>query len=97
MTARALQPNYLLIGIWLAGLMLAGVFLSELSGGWLPLPHAAVIVIVLALSMIKALLVACYFMHLQSDSRLFALVAVVPLVLLVLVLGLLFSSKLVRF
>ena len=95
-TTRALQPNYLLIGIWLAGLMLLGVVLSELSGGWLPIPHWGVVMLVLGLSTVKALLVALYFMHLKSDSRVLALILLVPFVLIVLALGVVFSSTLVR-
>ncbi len=94
---RALsQPNYLVIGIWLAGLMLLGVLLSELSGGWLPLPRWGVVTLILILSTIKATLVALYYMHLQSDRRLLAFIAIVPLLLIAVVLGLLYSTYLVR-
>ena len=93
---RTAHPNYLLIGIWLAGLMLLGVLLSEMSGGFLPIPRWGVVTLVLALSTIKATLVALYFMHLKTDQRLLAVVAVVPLVLIVLAVGVLYSSKLVR-
>ena len=93
---RTAHPNYLLIGIWLAGLMLLGVLLSEMSGGFLPIPRWGVVTLVLALSTIKATLVALYFMHLKTDQRLLAVVAVVPLILIVLAVGVLYSSKLVR-
>ena len=96
MATRALQPNDLLIGIWLAGLMLLGVVLSELSGGFLPLPRWGVVTLILALSTIKATLVALYYMHLQSDRKLLVLVALAPLLLIVLVCGVVFSSRLVR-
>ena len=88
--------TYLLIGIWLAGLMLLGVLLSELSGGILPLPRWGVVTLILALSTIKATLVALYYMHLHSDQRLLALIALAPLVLIALALGVVFSSQLVR-
>ncbi|MBI1992325.1 MAG: cytochrome C oxidase subunit IV family protein [Candidatus Omnitrophica bacterium] len=96
MTTRALQPRYLLIGIWLAGLMLLGVVLSELSGGFLPLPRWGVVTLILALSTIKATLVALYYMHLQSDRKLLVLVALAPVLLIVLACGVIFSSRLVR-
>ena len=89
-------PNYLLIGIWLAGLMLLGVLLSELTGGGLPLPKWAVVTIILGLSTIKAMLVALYYMHLKTDQRLLAVVALVPFALILLAHGVLFSSRLVR-
>ena len=87
---------YLLIGIWLAGLMLLGVLLSEVSGGFLPIPKWATVSLILALSTIKATLVALYYMHLRSDQRLLAFVALAPLLLIVLALGVVFSSHLVR-
>ena len=90
------HPRYLLIGIWLAGLMLLGVLLSELSGGWLPLPHWGTITLILALSTIKAALVALYFMHLRSDRRLLAVVALAPFLIIVLALGVVFSSIFVK-
>lgn len=96
MTATAAHRTYLLVGMWLAGLMLLGVIVSELSGRWLPLPRWGVAVLVLTLSTIKATLVALYYMHLKSDRRLLALVGVAPFLLLLCVLGLLFSSRLVR-
>ncbi len=96
MTSRSLQPNYLLIGIWLAGLMLLGVLLSEVSGGWLHIPHWGTVMLILGLSTIKALLVALYYMHLESDRRLLAIIALAPLVLIVLAVGVVYSSHLVR-
>ena len=94
--ARASHPNYLLIGIWLAGLMLLGVVLSELSGGWLPIPRWGVVTLVLALSTIKATLVALYFMHLKMDRPLLVLVFLAPFVLILLALGVVFSSALIH-
>ena len=88
--------TYLLIGMWLAGLMLLGVLLSELGGGILPLPRWGVVVLILGLSTIKATLVALYYMHLESDRRLLALIAAVPFLLILLALGVIFSSRLVR-
>ena len=85
---------YLLIWAWLAGLMLLGVFLSEMH--ILPVSPMTVVWIVVGLSTIKALLVAMYYMHLHTDRRLLILIAVAPLLLLACVLGLLFSSRLVR-
>ena len=96
MTSRTVQSNYLLIGIWLAGLMLLGVLLSELSGHALPLPRWGVVTLILGLSTIKATLVALYYMHLESDRRLLVLVALAPFLLIILALGVVFSSALIR-
>ena len=90
------HPPYLVIGIWLAGLMLLGVLLAELAGGILPLPQWGVVALILTLSTIKATLVALYYMHLKMDQRLLAFVALTPLLLIALALGVVFSSALVR-
>lgn len=70
--------KYVLIWVWLAGLMLLGVLLSRL-----PISHRTVVLIVLGLSAIKALLVASYYMHLKFDPRFLTLVAVIPIPLCV--------------
>ena len=92
MTATRL---YLMIWAWLAGLMLLGVFLSETP--LLPISRAALVGVVVSLSTIKAVLVALYYMHLKGDARLLALIILAPFGLLLLVLGLIASSALVRF
>ncbi len=92
--SHASPAQYLWIWVWLAGLMLVSVFLSESSV--LPLAKQAIVVVVLSLSTIKALLVALYYMHLKSDSRLLRFVAVFPLVLIGLATLLVLSSRLVR-
>ena len=89
--AHSSVKTYLVIWMFLAGLMLLGVLLSELH-----IPKATIVLIVLGLSSIKALLVALYYMHLKIDQRLLALIAVAPLLLIALALGVVFSSHLVR-
>ncbi len=90
-TAASAVRTYLIIWGWLAGLMLISVLLSSL-----PIPRATVILLVLALSSVKALLVALYYMHLKMDRRLLILVALFPFVLITLALGVVFSSAFVR-
>ena len=85
--------TYVAVWGWLAGLMLLGVVLSE-SG--LALPKVAVVLIVLALSTIKAVLVAGYYMHLKTDRRLFILIMAAPFLLVLLAVAVVFSSALVR-
>jgi len=85
---------YWIIWGWLAGLMLLGVVLSELNV--LPISTRGIVTIVVALSTIKAALVALYYMHLKADRRLLALIILAPLLLIALALGVLFSSALVR-
>jgi caa(3)-type oxidase subunit IV len=94
MSAQASSRLYLAIWGWLAGLMLLGVVLSEMN--ILPLPTATIVLIVLVLSVIKAALVALYYMHLKMDRRLLVLIALFPLVLIALAVGVVFSSALVK-
>ena len=88
-----MQTRYVVIGAWLAALMLLGVVLCEWRLGF---PRRIIVVTVLALSTIKASLVALYYMHLQTDRRLLALVVLAPVVLILLVVGLVWSSTLAR-
>ncbi len=89
--ASSSAKTYLAVWGWLAGLMLLSVLLSELH-----IPKPTIILAILALSTIKALLVALYYMHLKIDRRLLAFVAVVPLVLVGLAVLVVLSSRLVR-
>lgn len=66
--------KYVWIWVWLAGLMLLGVLASSL-----PVAHRAIVAIVLALSTVKALLVALYYMRLRFDARFLAWVAMLPI------------------
>lgn len=84
---------YVVIGLWLAALMILGVVLCELKLGF---PRWVIVVTVLCLSTIKASLVALYYMHLRSDRWLLALVALVPFALILLALGVVFSSTFIR-
>jgi caa(3)-type oxidase subunit IV len=92
--AHASVKRYLIIWAWLAGLMLLGVILSELS--ILPLPHTGVMAVVAGLSTVKAGLVALYYMHLKTDQRLLALVLLAPFLLVALALGVVFSSVFIK-
>ena len=90
-SARTSTTRYLAVWGWLAGLMLVGVLLSEL-----PLPTGTIVLLVLALSSVKAGLVVLYYMHLKLDRRLLALVALFPLLLIALAVSVVFSSRLIR-
>lgn len=88
--SRASASTYLWIWCWLAGLMLLGVACSAL-----PLSKSTIVLAILTLSTVKATLVALYYMHLKSDRRVLALVAVFPLVVVALATLLVLSSRLV--
>jgi len=58
------HPNYLLVFIVLAVLTAVEVLVTQL-----PLPQAPILI---SLSVIKAALVALFYMHLRSDRRIFS-------------------------
>ena len=89
--SRVSAKTYLIIWGWLTGLMLLGVLLSEL-----PISKSTIVLIVLALSTIKASLVAMYYMHLKSDRRLLAFVLIAPFIIITLALGVVYSSTLIH-
>ena len=82
--------TYWKVGGWLAVLLLTSVMLSELG-----LPKSAVVLLVLSLSIIKTCLVAWYYMHLKFDRRWLIGVAAFPLLLILLAVLLVSSSRLV--
>jgi cytochrome c oxidase subunit 4 len=71
--------------------MLLGVLLSEL-----PISKRTIVWLVLALSSIKATLVALYYMHLKFDRWLLTLVLLFPFALVLLALSVVFGSYLVH-
>ena len=82
--------TYWKVGGWLAALLLTSIVLSELG-----LPKLTVVLSVLTLSLIKTCLVAWYYMHLKFDRRWLIGVAAFPLLLVVLAVLLVWSSRFV--
>ncbi len=76
MTARQSFKTCFIIWGWLMILLLAAVGASQLS-----LPSGLLISIIFGLAVVKAILVALYYMHLRSEHFLFSLIALVPLLL----------------
>jgi cytochrome c oxidase subunit 4 len=64
--AQERRPNYLLVFGILAGFTLIETLISYVQQEAIRLP------VLLVLSVIKAVLVLLYFMHLKSDSKLFS-------------------------
>jgi cytochrome c oxidase subunit 4 len=71
-----MHPNYVLVWYWLLGLALASVLVSAL-----PLSHTLTVVLIFSAALVKALLVALYFMHLRFEGWPIYALALVPLVL----------------
>lgn len=85
------HPNYLLIALWLGVVTVLEVFAAEWArtpaGAWIP-----IVPVLLAMAVIKASMVALYYMHLRFDSRLFTIFFMVPMLFGVLfILAVLYS------
>ena len=87
MTEAHRPPNYIAI-FW----MLLILTLIEVGVAYMPIAKAPQVATLIVLAIMKALLVALFFMHLKFDRRLLAVVAVVPLALTSLVTLLLVVS-----
>jgi caa(3)-type oxidase subunit IV len=74
------RPNYILVFLALAAITAVEVFFVTLFPG---LPKAPFL---LAMSFIKVALVLLYFMHLKTDNRWYALIFLLPFLLVVPVL-----------
>ncbi|HBY98980.1 MAG: cytochrome C oxidase subunit IV family protein [Ardenticatenaceae bacterium] len=72
------HPNYFLIALWLGIVTVLEVGLAEWArtpaGAWVPL-----VPVLLAMAVIKASMVALYYMHLRFDSRLYTIFFMVPM------------------
>lgn len=72
------HPNYFLIALWLAIVTALEITVAELARQpayeWIP-----VVPVLLAMTVIKASMVALYFMHLRFDSRLFVIFFMIPI------------------
>lgn len=74
---RLPMPVYTAVYIALAILTITEVLLFELPRGWLTIPSMIIIAI------IKAGLVVWFYMHLNKDTRLFAVILLVPTFLVI--------------
>jgi cytochrome c oxidase subunit 4 len=54
------------------------VIIGSYAVGW-GLPHAALYILLIALALVKAGLVAVYFMHLKYDAKFLSVIAYTPL------------------
>jgi cytochrome c oxidase subunit IV len=76
------HPNYMAIFWWLLGLTIAEVLVTYAG-----LSEAMLIVILLVMAFVKAALVALYFMHLKYDNKILMIIAVVPVILAGIAIG----------
>ena len=80
-TAEHKEPNYL--GVFWALLILT---LAEVGIFYLHPPHLVLVISLVAMALVKAGLVAAYFMHLRFEARTLALIVISPLLLATLML-----------
>lgn len=75
------RPNYLIVFIVLAVLTAIELGITQAVGGGIRTP------LLLALMLAKVVLVALYYMHLQSESRWFAAFILAPIPFIVLIVS----------
>jgi cytochrome c oxidase subunit 4 len=75
------HPNYIMIFWWLAILTVV-----EVGVIFMPIPRMAINVLLGAFALVKAALVAAYFMHLRFEARTLGLIAVTPLAIAILLI-----------
>lgn len=71
------SPNYLAVFIALA-VITAIITTVELASGWLGLPRVVLSTFYVTLAVVKATLVAMFYMHLKMDSRIYTVLFGVP-------------------
>lgn len=82
-------PNYYMIWLYLAVLTLAEVGVAMVTS----IPKVVLIVILVLMALWKALLVALYYMHLKIEPKKLWLVAVSPLPLALIFVGLVLLER----
>ncbi len=78
MAHEHVEPNYIAIWIYLAVLTVL-----ELIVAYAPIPKAVMVGLLVGLAWVKAALVAMYFMHLRFERRTLAIIALVPVTLII--------------
>jgi cytochrome c oxidase subunit 4 len=82
---------YLIVWFWLLALTAVEVFLA-----YEKLPLNTMLVLLMALSLVKAALIIAYFMHLRFEKRSLALTLVPPLVICIVLLMIFFLPDSLR-
>jgi cytochrome c oxidase subunit 4 len=77
------HPPYMAVFGWLIILTIIEVFpiFTEIYFDWTPIPHAIWVPILITLAIVKAILVAMYYMHLRYDAPWLVFVLIAPLAL----------------
>jgi len=75
------STNYTAVWAWLLGLLFISVFAV-----YLPFSQGLTITFIFVVAAVKACIVAVYFMHLKSETRLIRYIAITPVVLFVIMI-----------
>lgn len=70
------EPNYISIFWWLLALTI-----FEIAVIYMPIARLAIVILLVGSALVKATLVAMYFMHLRFESITLAMIAVTPLII----------------
>ena len=81
------HPNYVAVWYWLVGLAIGSVIISSLG-----LPVTVNLLIIFGVALVKAVLVALYFMHLKFEQMLIYSLVFVPLIFFAILLLVLFPD-----
>jgi caa(3)-type oxidase subunit IV len=81
------HPNYVAVWYWLVGLAILAVLVSAL-----PVPHTFAMAVIFMAAVVKATLVALYYMHLRWEWVLLGSLVVVPLAFFAVLLLVLFAD-----
>jgi cytochrome c oxidase subunit IV len=82
------SPNYWLVFIALA-LFTALMTVTELYRAYIPLSDTAIHTCFIIISLVKATLVAMYYMHLKFDSRIYTTLFLMPVLFALFLVGVL--------
>jgi cytochrome c oxidase subunit 4 len=80
MAGEPKHPNYMAIFYWLAILTVGEIGVVFLPH-YIPISKFSVAVLLCAFAIVKATMVAMYFMHLKFETRTLGLIAITPLVI----------------
>jgi len=75
------HPNYMVIFYWLAILTVGEIGVVFLPHWGVPISKLAIGVFLCAFAIVKAALVAMYFMHLKFETKTLGLIAITPLII----------------
>jgi len=70
------EPNYISIFWWLLALTI-----FEIAVIYMPIARLAIVILLVGSALVKATLVAMYFMHLRFERITLAMIAVTPLII----------------